>query len=304
MTVTAVPESPDGLYVDDIFFVVSLNGGSYIYENRVFVKHGDDISVMPVFIIGGVYYSDSHVFTLNGEVFSAIPPPNVVYGLYTISPVYIDGGYDNFTLAPKNQFLSYMEPIAYSYTRLNKLGVLQAGDIFTNGYGAYYIQAVPGNSGRECFERLAPIFLENGILQIVYRGDDSYLGYLSELMHSPFIMYPKNTAYGHQTDLLIGSDCAAFVIYGMRRMGLDIPYCGPQNIHKYLIPLSDDDTIKPGDILHYGSHLAVYYENKGMADSIDDDDILLQSYGPRPHYTTVGENAAMFGIHKVYRYPE
>jgi len=136
-------------------------------------------------------------------------------------------------------------------------------------------------------------------LQIVYREDDSYLGYLSELMRSPFVMYPKLLEEGHQTDLLIGSDCAEFVIYGRRRLGYDIPYCGPELIYDYLSP---QEVPMPGDILHYGSQVSVFYEDRGVIGAVDDEDIVLQSYDYRPYFTTIRDNNHVFGIFELYRW--
>lgn len=289
---------------DDIFCVVSVNGGAYAKENRVFVKHGDDISVLPVFVIGGEVYSRAGIFAADGENVTAKRLPQAKYCWYQINPQYQEDGYDNFTLASKKQFNAYLEPISYAYAPIEKSGGLRLADIAIDGFGAYYLQAMPKNDKPTSFDSADAFFLEDKALQIIYRSDDSYLGYLSELMRSPFIMYPKSTAQGHQTDLLIGSDCAEFAIYGMRRLGADIPYCGPRNIYQYLTQLSADDYVLPGDILHYGSQVAVYFESRGMPGIISDDDILLQSYGAKPYFTTAGENGGLFGGYRVYRWRE
>ena len=56
-------------------------------------------------------------------------------------------------------------------------------------------------------------------LEIVVRRDDTYVGYATELIGVPFVFWPKEVVGGHQTDLRMGADCAATVIYGKRRMG-------------------------------------------------------------------------------------
>ncbi len=52
---------------------------------------------------------------------------------------------------------------------------------------------------------------------VVYRKDDSYLGYLYELYNTPYIYGSKRIKGGHQSDLLVGSDCADLMVYGKRR---------------------------------------------------------------------------------------
>ena len=296
--------SPGGIYPDEVFCVVSVNGGGYTKQNRVFIKQGDDISVLPVFIINGGFYSEVGHFVIDNKMITAKRLPGTEFFWYQINPEYREGGYDNFALAPKKQFNTYLEPISYSYLQIGESGELRLADIVCDGYGAYYIQAMPKNSIPDDFESSGAIYIESGVTQIVYRSGDSYLGYLSEHMRSPFIMYPKNTMPGHQTDLIIGSDCAEFAIYGFRRLGYDIPYCGPQNIHKYLTPLTEDEFIMPGDILHFGVQVAVYFESRAIPGKIDDKDILLQSYGVKPHFTTVGENVGLFGAYSVYRHTD
>ena len=116
------------------------------------------------------------------------------------------------------------------------------------------------------------------IVQIVRRKDDTYTGYLTELLHTPFIIAPMVTEDGyHETDMRMGSDCAAFAIYGRRRQGYRVSYCGPRGIYKYLreigkgplLPKKALDTeiyakkdtqsvkvgvdgIERGDIVHFG----------------------------------------------------
>ena len=135
------------------------------------------------------------------------------------------------------------------------------------------------------------------IVQVVVRKDDSYIGYLYELLGTPFILPPKYIhGYGHQTDLRIGCDCAEFVIYGKRRQGFDIPYCGPRNIYSYLDEINESE-LKKGDIVHFGEQVSLFFEDKGIINKFDKDDILLQSYDSTAYFTTV-ENCGF------YHYPK
>ena len=44
-------------------------------------------------------------------------------------------------------------------------------------------------------------------------------------MQTPVIIYPKIiNHYYHQTEEQVSSDCAHFIVYGLRRLKNDIPY--------------------------------------------------------------------------------
>jgi len=115
-------------------------------------------------------------------------------------------------------------------------------------------------------------------VQIVVRESDDYLGYLTELLRTPFIIPPMTIAgTGHQTDLRMGADCAELAIYGKRREGFDIPYGGPKGICKFLDTLQGK--AEAGCILHFGAQVSVLYQDKGIPGAIDDDDLVIESYG-------------------------
>lgn len=142
------------------------------------------------------------------------------------------------------------------------------------------------------------------IVQIVIRKDSSYIGYLYELINTPFILPPGHIpGYGHQTDLRIGSDCAEFAIYGKRRQGYDIPYCGPKNIYKYLNRIEENE-LKAGDIIHFGEQVSVFYEDKGTIAKFDAEDILCQSYGSTVYFTSYKDCGFYGRSCRFYRWRE
>jgi hypothetical protein len=61
--------------------------------------------------------------------------------------------------------------------------------------------------------------LTRDVMRVTFRKDDSYLGYLTELLNTPYIFGSAGPDGDNQTDNLIGSDCADFAVYGRRRMG-------------------------------------------------------------------------------------
>jgi hypothetical protein len=166
------------------------------------------------------------------------------------------------------------------------------------------------------------------VIQVVRREDDSYLGYLTELFGTPFIIGPRMTDQGiHETDARMGSDCAAFAIYGKRRQGYRVPYCGPLGIYRYLsaiesaplrpIPLEQTEVyitpdnrqirtghggLRPGDIVHFGEQVSVFYSDAGIKGVFDKDDLLLQCYGSRPTITTLKDSGFYHLPLHIYRW--
>ncbi|MGH1387507.1 hypothetical protein [Kordia sp.] len=114
------------------------------------------------------------------------------------------------------------------------------------------------------------------VYQIIYTKNTGYLGYLEELLNIPFVLSPEFlTEFGHQTDLRVATDCAELAIYGKRRQGMKVPYCGPRRIKEYLVKT---DKIEKGIIIHFGHQVSVLYEDRGIKNTIDGDDLLIHAY--------------------------
>lgn len=197
-------------------------------------------------------------------------------------------------------------------------------------YGTFYIACDLPFASADTITALEPLHMlyPGEIVQFSIRADDTYIGYLMELMNTPFIMTPRNTPAGnHQADDRLGSDCAAFATYGRRREGYDFLYLGPRGIYAYLEPLygeqfypSEQDgfyiymsengnsieireeKLQPGDILHFREQVSVFYEDRGIEGLLDSEDILIQSWFNGPHFCTIRENG-FFGLPlNVYRW--
>ena len=119
------------------------------------------------------------------------------------------------------------------------------------------------------------------VFQVVVRADDTYVGFLQELLGTPFVLLPRHLPEGHQTDLRVGGDCAALAAYGRRRMGEDIPYQGPRGLFAHLLPVPYG-RMRTGDILHYGEQVQVVFEDRGRKGFSDPEDLVIQSWHPWP----------------------
>lgn len=166
--------------------------------------------------------------------------------------------------------------------------------------GTYYIGITNDNAETQ-IESFLPIHLtNNNIIQLVVRENDTYIGYLSELLGTPFILPPKLLGvYGHQTDMRIGTDCAELAIYGKRRMGYNIPYCGPAGIVKYLVPTND---LKEGTIIHFGFQVSVLYKDNGQVGQLDDQDLVIHAYRDKVSIDKLGDTGLLQYTYKLYKW--
>ncbi len=152
-----------------------------------------------------------------------------------------------------------------------------------------------GNSGA-----LAERYPEN-VFQVVVRADDTYVGFLQELLGTPFVLLPRRLPEGHQTDLRVGSDCAALAAYGRRRMGDPIPYHGPRGLFAHLLPVPEG-RMRIGDILHYGEQVQVVFQDRGRKGLSDPEDLVIQSWHPWPRIVS-RDSSGWEGVpFRVYRF--
>lgn len=129
--------------------------------------------------------------------------------------------------------------------------------------------------------------------ELVVRRDDSYPGLLTELLGAPFVLWPAELpGLGHQTDLRLGTDCAALLIYGRRRLDENIPYVAPAGLFRYadlvienvLIDSSaqqGNDSPAPvqvGDILHFGFQTAVLSQDVPPRGRLTRDDLIIHTF--------------------------
>lgn len=310
---------------DKVFLVYKVNQQIPTKSNVVFLREGDSLKVYPVGVIDGQYYCEVDNILVEGKNIKTHPiDKEQSLNWYALHPVLKE--YDNVEGAIKKNLVTYKEPITYTYTKTNETSI--QGILEKKDYGTYYItiQQEPISIG-STFSSIGAIHREReNIFQIVYRPDDTYIGYLFELFHTPFIMAPKSVqGKYHQTDERIGSDCAELAIYGMRRLGYSIPYCGPKKIYSYTnvicdrstldhdqmvyvdkrkqkIPVNREGGIYPGDILHFGPQVSVFYKDQGVIGYLDCQDILIQSYGVTPTLTTIEHSGFRNFDFKILRF--
>lgn len=166
--------------------------------------------------------------------------------------------------------------------------------------GTYYVGILSTSKSIQISSCKPIHMVYNNIIQLVVRENDSYIGFLTEQLGLPFILPPKMlNEYGHQTDLRIGSDCAELAIYGMRRMGYKIPYCGPKGLKNYLEPT---DLLIQGTIIHYGYQVSVLYEDRGQRGKLDGEDLIIHAYKDKIAIEKLGNTELLQKEYKLYKW--
>ncbi|MBD3286280.1 hypothetical protein GF359_07015 [candidate division WOR-3 bacterium] len=330
----------------DFFIAGSVNGGVPEMRKNFSIKTGDELILYPVAVMDSQYFSpaDSFRYT-DGSIKKVEADPGKLAEIkrakvrwFKISPVLKE--YDNLNPPDERSPIFWLAPVEYNVeysdqSRLRK--PLSFFDLMPEEtLGTFYLtfRFDPTGEALEVMDSLSfadikPVHMRHPykVVQITVRADDTYMGYLTELFNTPFILPPKRLNTGdHQTDIRVGSDCAEFAIYGKRRQGLEVKYLGPRGIYHYLDEISpgvmrpgfdgvytDDDNnvldvgeggVQPGDIIHFGEQVSVFYRDVGFEGLLDKQDSLLQSYEPAPHYTTL-EYSGFFHLPvRVFRWKE
>lgn len=290
------------LAASDWFIAGAVDGGMPEKQPVIFLRTGQEVKLFVVVRRGDRYFSDAPRFKLSGEVVRALPLASVdKAGWREIAPTL--RSYDNIGRP--------LTPVEYHAGR-EIPGTALRRRFTAAEAGTWYFTSTQKPSLPMYLQTAEPLMREyvGRVVQVVCRKDDSYIGYLTELLRTPFIMGPMVTRSGfHQTDQRVGSDCAEFAIYGRRRLGKQILYGGPAGAKHYLTeiipgPFQPDRNgiyrnrkgetvrigpggIQPGDILHFGQQVSVFYASHGRTDRLNGDDLCFQSWGRTPQIVKI-----------------
>lgn len=204
---------------------------------------------------------------------------------YVASPIAED--YDNYRYCGEHPASGCHQPIHYRVGELPEVRGQLSFDVknvtaFASP-GTYLIGFQTGTSETQSGRNITESEAQQ-LFKVVIRRDDTYVGFLTELFGVPFVLWPQRLpGRGHQTDLQIGADCVALVIYGRRRMGFDTPYVAPSALSRFMTVVSDTTgtggrRIRVGDVLNFGFQTAVVAENRDPTGMLSDDDLIIHTY--------------------------
>jgi len=174
-----------------------------------------------------------------------------------------------------------IQPIIYSVSKTEKKNFLDQLPL-----GHYLCSFEPLEEDTIC---AINIYEEYLIIELINKQSEGYIGYLEELLNVPFVLPPRRLKEKHQTNLRLGVDCAEMAIYGRRRQGYTIPYCGPRHLMEYLI---STDKVEAGTIISFGNNyqISVIYEDRGKRGILDDEDLLIHAYKDKAEINSLGES--------------
>lgn len=170
--------------------------------------------------------------------------------------------------------------------------------------------------------------LTAAVMRVTFRRDDSYLGFVSELINTPYIFGSAGPDGRNQSDLLIGADCADLAVYGRRRMGKKTEYSSSYGIDQQAperfraVSLLGDATgavinaagkaiefgekgVRVGDLIHFpGSrHVAVLYEDRPPFGLFDSGDLMIHTCWAPPKIEPIGASSCGSFPWRMLRFP-
>ncbi len=175
-------------------------------------------------------------------------------------------------------------PITYQWRALSELDGQPAVEV-----SAHPLLSSPGTHRLLAFEGEPPPPSPElpGLVELVVRAGDGYVGLASELIGVPFVLNPTTLPDGrHQTDARLGADCVALVIYGRRRLGERVPYVAPRGLLRFTDPV--EGPVQAGDVLYYGFQTAILAEDLGETGVLDAPDRVLHTWHGLAELSTLG----------------
>lgn len=161
------------------------------------------------------------------------------------------------------------------------------------------------------------------IARVTIRRDESYLGFLTELFNTPYIWGSAgDPPKVHQAERRIGSDCADFVTYGVRRLGHDVPYTSTYGLpaHARLlfapgapdgegvyraggkpVPIGEKGA-RPGDLLLFPRHVGALVRDEPPLGVLDSHDVMIHTCWAEPAEQPIAETDYGTAELKVYRW--
>jgi hypothetical protein len=181
------------------------------------------------------------------------------------------------------------------------VGTMRYQVVVTQGTGTV---ASPGSEARRSG---ASGGLTDAVLRVSIRKDDTFLGYLTEMINQPYIWASAGrTDAQHQSERLEGSDCADLMVYAQRRTGAKLAYTWtgalPDVTKKLGGGTRGDDGIyrdaggnpvaftRPGDLVLFPRHVGALVEDRGTVGVLDDQDVMFHTLFDAPKAQAIADS--------------
>jgi len=323
--------------------VGSINGAPLVARHAYDLRHGERLVLSIASKGGAIAIPDTGESPQEGPAASLNPGRADLNGTswFLMKPVLKE--YSNLRamgrLNIRGLHLDSVEYVKIPIPALDNKQDVDIDDMIpADAFGTFYI-GVEEAEGWGANPLITPVLMEAvplhlkyplRIVQVSRRIDDSYIGRLTELFQTPFIVAPEVAdGWVHETDERVGSDCAAFAIYGKRRQGFHVPYCGPLGIYRFLDEIGESQLwheplgstevyidrsgaqvrvgsggLEPGDIVHFGEQVSVFYADAGVPGVLDKDDLLIQCYLGGPEITSIEDSGFFHKAARIFRWKQ
>lgn len=144
------------------------------------------------------------------------------------------------------------------------------------------------------------------VYRVAVRRDDTLIGYATELLNTPYIFGSAGPDGRNQSDLLIGSDCADFIVYARRRSGRKATYTSSYDLDRQAPLLKEGKAARAGDLVHFpGSrHVAILFEDREPLGVVDENDLILHTCWAPPTVQRIGDTDCVSRPYRVLRFPD
>lgn len=300
--------------------VASVDGGR-ASDRPAYARADQRVTLYAVLEVAGTrtVFSDAPTLELGGKRVTPAPlsrAPQVTLAWNRIEPTaanYSNGDGPAFHFAP----IEYRAtPIAGSAGRSSIVADVRPTLTPDHGEGVgtmrYQVVVTHGertvaSAGPEARRGRGSGGLTDAVMRVSIRTDDTYLGYLTEMFGQPYIWASAGrTDRTHQSERLEGSDCADFVIYGARRMGLNLPYTWTGALPKVTRLLGggtrgEDGVYRDargapvpftavGDVVLFPRHVGVLTRDRGTPGVLDDQDLMMHTLFDSPKEEPIADS--------------
>jgi hypothetical protein len=148
--------------------------------------------------------------------------------------------------------------------------------------------------------------LSRRVFRVAYRLDDTPLGFATELLNTPYIFGSDGARGAHQSDQLIGSDCADLVIYGQRRAGAKAPYTSSYGLPSQAPALTAKTPVRRGDVVHFprSRHVGLLFEDRPPLGVLDASDLIFHTCWAQPTVEALADTRCASQPYRVLRFPK
>ncbi len=129
-------------------------------------------------------------------------------------------------------------------------------------------------------------------------GTEGFRAALSEGFRRPYVFGAGLLPGGPEA--CAGNDCANFLVAAWRRTGRALPWCNPEQLRRWLLPVAQrvtvdgavaipKDSIARGLVVHLGSHVAAVWEDRAPLGQLDGGDMVVHHLSGEPELIPLAE---------------